>query len=472
MSNTRKAPPGSGFYQQAFSSSPQFGIGLMANLVARRCEVLDSAEHRELIWFLQLLSHREGGLSAVAQALMEKHPDCNVKQSKPRCRKERQTDIISLLEELSDGVSTLDYAANGLPKYLAQMCVDPALAPDKDPWWFIGLFRVLRDFQADWIEQRRRAGVVTEIGQKVFDELDYSLEEHCMVVVLGVPRIGKSHSAKAWAELHPGRARYLEVPSSNDEISFCSAIGKSLGLSIPTNAKAHELRHRIEDTLQRSKLMVIFDEGLHLWPTSIDTRSLPARINWINTALVNRGVPVAILAIPDFIETQKLIETKTRWRAAQFIGRIGHCLPLPNSLEEPDLFAVAKITLPEGDAASIEMLVRYAQGSAQYLAAIESVARRARFLAKRSGRDEATSSDVRHAIKTGVIPSDSFIAAAMSDAAKPAGKRQSRSIAAPLQPAFSRAETPLPTPPVRRDLQPLTESRRTLIPESENVEVQ
>jgi len=52
MSNTRKADPGSSFRQERFASSPEFQRGLMANLVARRCELLSRAEDRDLFWFL------------------------------------------------------------------------------------------------------------------------------------------------------------------------------------------------------------------------------------------------------------------------------------------------------------------------------------------------------------------------------------------------------------------------------------
>ena len=60
MSSTRRAAPGTHPRQERFASSPQFERGLMANLVALRCEVIADKKQRELIWFLQGLSHELG----------------------------------------------------------------------------------------------------------------------------------------------------------------------------------------------------------------------------------------------------------------------------------------------------------------------------------------------------------------------------------------------------------------------------
>src|SRR5215472_3298965 len=75
MSSTRHAKPGSRFRQDKFSSSPEFETGLIANLVARRCSILDDPEEREIVWFLQLLSHRQGGIEKVARELAEQFKD-------------------------------------------------------------------------------------------------------------------------------------------------------------------------------------------------------------------------------------------------------------------------------------------------------------------------------------------------------------------------------------------------------------
>jgi hypothetical protein len=235
-----------------------------------------------------------------------------------------------------------------------------------------------------------------------------------MVILDGLARTGKTFSAKAWCQLRPGQARYVQVPSSSDDIGFFRAIAKSLGVSINQNSKAQQLRDRIEDTLQRGKLAVVFDEAHYCWPQSNYREAMPARINWIMTALVNQGVPVALVTTPQFMRAQTAVERKSLWTSEQFIGRIGDYKRLPDSLSETDLTAVARKLLPEGCPRCIETLVVYAQGSAKYLAAIESAVRRARYDAQKEGRAKVVFADVRDAIKGSVIPSDTALARALT----------------------------------------------------------
>jgi hypothetical protein len=132
------------------------------------------------------------------------------------------------------------------------------------------------------------------------------------------------------------------------------------------------------------------------------------------TALVNQGVPVALVTTPQFMRAQTAVERKSLWTSEQFIGRIGDYKRLPDSLSETDLTAVARKLLPEGCPRCIETLVVYAQGSAKYLAAIESAVRRARYDAQKEGRAKVVFADVRDAIKGSVIPSDTALARALT----------------------------------------------------------
>jgi hypothetical protein len=347
-------------------------------------------------------------------------------------------------------------AAAGLPDYLAELCLNPSLRFEEGgPWYFPALMETLREFKAAWVERRRREVVFTELGNQVCEALDYSRQERCLVLIDGLARMGKTHAARAWCDLNPGAARYVQVPSTNDEMGFYRAIAKSLGVSTHLNSKPTELRERIADALEGGQLALILDEGHYLWPNVIDTRSLPARINWIMTALVNQRVAVAIVTTPQFFRAQKLVETKTRWTSEQFIGRIGHYEKLPTSLSEKDLFAVAKTLLPKGDSTSHEMLVRYAQASAKYLAAIETGIRRARFLAQRDGRAEVTRQDVKRAIAESVIPSDSALAQALSG---PARQPRCRAVSSP-EPALEASAPPRGSAP-REIRPPLLETER------------
>jgi uncharacterized membrane protein YkoI len=80
---------------------------------------------------------------------------------------------------------------------------------------------------------------------------------------------------------------------------------------------------------------------------------------------------------------------------------------------------VARAWLPTGDKRSIEALADYANLSQKYLAAIEHTTKQAIYLAKQDGRDKPEWPEIQRAIKTGVMPSDQALAAALKRAAGP-----------------------------------------------------
>jgi hypothetical protein len=477
MSNTRTAKPGAALRQERYASSPDLDRGLAANLVAARCGVLEKAEDRETVWFLQRLSHTRGGLSSVAKELLAQFVDklgtpsmrkfgmkpgqiYNAQQVKiirkeidasgpelPLCGDLRMTpeDLLDDCEKADDYQPPNSYALGAildrneieksLPKYLEKLCLDPA-NDFKGPWYFPDLIECVRELQSARAEDNSKT-VTTEIGALINEELDYAHESKCMVLIDGLARIGKTFAAKTWCEQRGGRVRYVQVPSTNDDTGFFRAIAKALGISSGLAWKAVQLRDRIEDVLQRGDLMIVFDEAHYLWPISSYRYAVPARVNWIMTALVNYGVPVALVTTPQFLQTQKFIEQRTNWTSEQFIGRIGKYKKLPDSLNERDLQKVAGSLLPEGDEKSIEMLVRYAQSSKKYLAAIEAAVRRARYLATKGGRATANRTDVKKAITESAIPSDTALVEAMTQPSKTRGRGKNGS----LQGHFKSTET-------------------------------
>jgi len=352
---------------------------LMANLVARRCSRLIRPEDRELIWFLQLRSHQDGGLEKLVEDFIRFLPD------------------------------RAQWNPEQLRSELERICLDPAIGFNPNGRFKHFLWPPLLQYQARHIAQQRAATVVTELGQIVNATLDYALNSRCMVLIDGLARMGKTFAAKAWCQQHPGRARYVQVPSTNDDIGFFRAIAKGIGVSININSKAQELRQRIEDALQPGDLAVVFDEAHYLWPNSQYRLARPNRINWIMTALVNHGVPVALVTTPQFIRTQKEVERKSSWTSEQFIGRIGHYERLPDRLSQNDLAKVARALLPEGDRKSIATLIAYAEASAKYLAGIDYAVRRARYLAAKENRGVVSFTDIKLAIQENVIPSDSAL---------------------------------------------------------------
>ena len=309
----------------------------------------------------------------------------------------------------------------GLEDHLRRLCLDPGMAlAAAAPWYFAELVPTLRDYMQACIAERKAATVVTSLGQKVCDVLDYTAHAGAMTLIEGNARIGKSFSARAWCEQHPGRARFIEVPTGNDDTGFFRALARGLGLGNFTQYKAGEIRERVESVLLTRDLLLCLDESHRLWPEVNPRYGFPKRINWL-MSLANQGVAICLIGTPQFIERQKAVG-QSGWNSSQFIGRLGHYEPLPRELSDEDLMAVAKSVLPEADSRTKRALADYALTSAKYLAAIEAIAKRARYIATKDGRTNATTDDVRRAMKESVIPADSKLVSALKAADKPTGR--------------------------------------------------
>jgi hypothetical protein len=498
----------------------------MANLVVKRTAALEDPRDRQLVWWIQLVSHEDGGLLKLSRGLAEAFPDRIATRTMQKagtrtgqiygseCVKLIRREIAESSTEMpeylprfdvterwplfgegaiakpSEPYNTYDgsddvminmvgeelkgrwheyhrakqwartfpksYPAaefcqfckehlRKLPTLLAVMCLDPAIAlSDFRPFFFPDLVQSLRDYMQRWIDERTRGHVTTVIGRRVSDALDYTAEQRIMSLINGAARIGKSFEARKWCDAHAGTARYIQVPSSNDEVGFYRAIARALGVSINLNSKAHHLRDRIEDVLQSGQLMPVFDEAHFLWPTSNYRGALPRRVNWINNALVNHGVPVALITTPQFFLAHSATVDKSHWNSDQFDGRLLHYEALPDSLSREDLSAVAKSLLPEGDTSSIRGLVAYAQSSVKYLAGIVAAVTRARYLAKRDGRTKVTTDDVRRALNESVIPSNKALAEAVEKAmGKTRPRRGAPKLTTPFESELTTAQEPL-----------------------------
>jgi hypothetical protein len=239
----------------------------------------------------------------------------------------------------------------------------------------------------------------------VGEVLDYTAFSRGLTLIEGEARRGKSFAARKWCEQHPGKARFIEVPTGNDEIGFFRELARGLGVGNFLNYKAVEIRARVESVLLTGDLVLVLDEAHRLWPQRNLRYAYPSRISWV-MAMANHNVPICCIATPQFIEMQKVAEAQGRWNSAQLTGRILHYEPLPSELSEEDLYAVAEAVLPEAETKVLISLAQYARGSDRYLAAIDSISTRARFLAARAGRRDITSGDVRTAVKESVIPAD------------------------------------------------------------------
>ena len=118
-----------------------------------------------------------------------------------------------------------------------------------------------------------------------------------------------------------------------------------------------------------------------------------------------KNVPVVLITTPEFHKSQNRVEKQTAWASEQFKGWIGHTERLPEVLPIKDLLAVARVIFPEGDAKLWQEMAGYADmNKLTKLAGLDALAKRARWLAERQRRAQATPEDLRRAMRESVTP--------------------------------------------------------------------
>ena len=341
-----------------------------------------------------------------------------------------------------------DVARENLEQDLKDFSLDPALDFDTfAPWYFLNLIPVLRKYTAQWIAQNAVIAE-TKLSRIVAEEFDYTSRGRCLSLLEGEARRGKSFAAKNCCLKNPGRARFVEVPPGADDTSFFRALARGLGLGSFLKYKTIDIRERVESVLLTGDLILVLDEAQRLWPDRNQRYAHPSRINWI-MMLANHKVPILLISTPQFIAAQKIAE-KTGWNSAQLTGRVANYKFLPADLDDADLMAVCRVVLPEAGEHLLRVLAAYARTSARYLAAIETIAMRARYLAERSGRMQCTADDVRAAMTESVIPSDNRLKSALE---KSHGDSSRRRLPAIPMPAMESPDdsflSPAPQPSLR-----------------------
>lgn len=292
----------------------------------------------------------------------------------------------------------MDSAEERIEGWLTDFCLNPETRLTNPPHWFHELEQSLCSYMNDCRANVLAGKVVTSIGEQINDALEYAWSEKCMVHISGIARMGKTFQVREWCAAHPGRVRYVQVPSGNDDISFLRAIARALGTAAGSAMKTTQIKRQIEDTIQDAGIMLVFDEGHYLFPQYKDVRSSPRRISWLLTEVVNKGIPVALVTTPQFDTSQKAIVNGSGWASEQLDGRIAFRLNLPTTLPDGDLAAIARSYLPEAEKKVVDGLCIYAKASGKYLFGVESVAKRSRFLAKKAGRSTPGTAELKAAM--------------------------------------------------------------------------
>ena len=245
---------------------------------------------------------------------------------------------------------------------------------------------------------------MTEVTKKVFDALDYAIQELAMVRIEGDSRFGKTESVRAWCDMRPGRARLVSVPSSNSLSDLHRRVAESLGMDVSYGSRAQRVKERIEFVLRHSGIFIVLDEAAFLVPQNYTPATAPARLNWVRTEIVDRGLPLAVIVTPQsFLPLVNRFIKKTGYAMEQFFGRNHRAVRLPAELSSEDMVAVARIHFPEMDDDYLALIADLAGMSENYLQAVEAISKLARYIARREGHRRITAADIEAAASE-VIP--------------------------------------------------------------------
>ncbi len=416
MSSTRRAPEGSVIAYEKYMSSPEYAElrGIPGTAVAAKAQLYDDTRKRSLLFFLQSLSLKDGGLQRAAQTL----------EFSTRCDEE-------------------------LAGFLIELCINPKLVIEfkgvksSSPRRCVEIIDALRKFQDRSEAEIKSDFVLTAIAQEVFETLDHALSIGRMVVIEGQSGSGKTTAAESWCARHQGEARFISLSGITHKTGFFRKLASAIGLAA-SKRKGSDMQVKVEEFFRKTKLMLVIDEAHYLWPRLQQRESSPVLVDWINTALVNHHVAVALICTDQFAKLKARVEKQTGWTSEQLEQRVKRYKKLTATPTKKDLEAVATKLLsmrwntsqqkwntagaaPHPD--FVRMVVGYALTCKMRLPAIAATVEEARYQARKAGRSHLVATDIRTALLDYQIPSDEALQSAFQPdqpSVRPALTLQSR----------------------------------------------
>ena len=204
--------------------------------------------------------------------------------------------------------------ADGLPALVLTLLRRGVVA---DPGFF-------QDLPGALAECCRREGAAaaadfhqTNIGRQVWETLDWCLTERCPVFIMGREGRGKSEAARAYVRAHRGGFRICTAPGNGTKADIIREMARALALPCRSANGSGMLPAQIADVLRRSGLGIVIDEA-HFLLMRRGQGGRPEMLDWIDSALVDHGVPVALVATPQFLRDLGYLERTAGWNAGSF----------------------------------------------------------------------------------------------------------------------------------------------------------
>ena len=284
----------------------------------------------------------------------------------------------------------------------------------------------------------------TNVGGEVWQTLDWCLETRRPVCLWGDSGRGKTAALRAWCHAHRGEARAFTVPGYGTQNDFFRAFADGFGFGHSSVRRGNEVRFPLESLAQQAGLVVIIDES-HFVLNHSDRTGRPPLIDWIDAALVDKGVAVALVGTPQFAARLSEIERKTGYNGDQFRRRFaGRWVTLPEATDEKDLEMLVTRQLPRIGKTLQRRAVDYAR-TLRDVSGLFDLVRDAQTFALRAGHEEPTPDDFSKAMSVR-LSNDNAMASSFTPSTKRAAVQRQpvcEPIAVKVQPP-GRAIAPAP----------------------------
>ena len=322
---------------------------------------------------------------------------------------------------------------------------NPELTPDDfkraELVYFRDIIGALVEYRARHEKKIRENFQLTAIGKQIWETLNYVLASRKMVLLNGLEGRGKTEAVKAWCELHPGQARFVSLNGVANKTSIFREIASALGITYAYGRTGPEMQSRIDDVLNRSKIMLVIDEAHFLFNQTSRMTARPEMIDWLDTSISNRGVPVCLVATPQFFACMARAKNQVGWNYLQFRRRM-KCVTLPEKNSESDIAAVARKVFQNAGEAVIKKVVGYALLSKRDLSAVGDVAAEIRAMLGPENLSKISVEHVHRAITEFLIPSDQAFKVSL-DAAESAQRKTNRRPAPLVLPILADESEPM-----------------------------
>jgi len=418
MSSTRYAEDGAPLSHEKYLSSPEFSElrAMNAYAVSQRVALLESAEDRELIWFLQGLSI-EPGLKVVAKEIAENGADMVAPWSrKPHSNRiSKQAAIANRIRYLrGEGPEpepekeVLEYKPQPEPidpdkllLFIQDLCINPKVGTAS------GIVEELKKFKAHYERAIKENFFLTTNGHQMWDAFSRAVQTRRIVLINGREGIGKTQAAKAWCKCHLGKARYASLKGITSRTNAFREIAKALGIG--RGDKANEIQGRIEEVLRKSNLLLIIDESHLAFNQSERIYKRPELVDWIVT-LNNDDVPIALVTTPHFFTCVQRTASQIGWNWHQFKRRIRPYVELKPTPEN-EIEGVARKLVPYATKQMITFMLGYVKTAQRDLSGLGDLLEEARLRAEAAGRTKIIFEDLDFAATDALLPADTVFLA-------------------------------------------------------------